>query len=158
MAHHFLQRNRLIALLAGAVVVVEAGTRSGTRNTVDCALRYGINVCAVPGPIGRAASCGTNVLIQDGAKLVTSVRDIIEELPWKVTEMTTLPAPAAAHIPADPVAAAILEVLGPVAAQIDQIARAAHCDTARALAALAELELDGSVRQLPGKRFVRAEA
>jgi DNA processing protein len=155
MPHHFLQRNRLIALLSGGVVVVEAGMKSGTRNTVDWALRYGLTVCAVPGPIGRDASSGTNVLIQEGAKLVTSVRDIIEELPWRVKPAATSPTETTHAVPIDAVAANILRVLGPVAVQIDRIARAAGRDTAHTLAVLAELELDGLVRQLPGKRFVR---
>ncbi len=157
LPHHFLQRNRLIALLAGGVLVVEAGMKSGTRNTVDWALRYGINVFAVPGPIGRDASCGTNALIQDGAIMVTCVRDIVEQLPWRLQPESTSAISSTPDFVGNPAAGAILKVLGPVGMQIDQIARAARCPTSDALALLAELELDGFVRQLPGKRFAAVQ-
>src|SRR5690606_41149378 len=80
MPHHFLQRNRLIAHLSAGVIVVEAKHKSGTRKTVEWALDYDIPVFAVPGPIGRVESAGTNALIQDGAFLITSVRDALEVL------------------------------------------------------------------------------
>jgi DNA processing protein len=157
MKHHFLQRNRLIAKLSGGVVVVEAGRRSGSHNTAQWAGQYGVDVFAVPGPIGREASIGTNALIHDGAKLVASVRDIVEELPWRVTAQTTSPETLPVNPALTGAAARVFQVLGPTGIQIDQIARAARCGTAEALALLAELELDGAVRQLPGKRFMRAD-
>jgi DNA processing protein len=139
------------------VIVVEAGIRSGSHNTVEWATKCGVDVFAVPGPIGREASLGTNTLIFEGAYMITSVRDVIEQLPWDVT---LLPPPVADATSPDGVAdgaAAVFGVLGPVAMQVDQIARAAECDSATALAALAELELTGLVTQLPGKRFVRVD-
>ncbi len=156
MPHHFLQRNRLIAKLAGGVVVVEAGMRSGSHNTAGWAGNYGVQVFAVPGPIGRNASNGTNALIQDGARLVASVQDIIDELPWRVTPGAASQEAAATSAHTSDAAARVFEVLGTVGMQIDQIARAAQCDTSAALVMLAELELLGVVRQLPGMRFVRA--
>src|SRR5688572_3997803 len=69
MKHHFPQRNRIIALLGHGLVVVEAGLKSGTRITVDWALDHQQDVFAVPGPIGRVESEGTNQAIQDGAHL-----------------------------------------------------------------------------------------
>jgi DNA processing protein len=155
MKHHFLQRNRLIAMFAGGVIVVEAGIKSGSNSTVEWAIKCNVEVFAVPGPIGREASLGTNKLIFEGANIVISVRDVIEQLPWDVTLLPPPPAPASPNGVATG-AATLFEVLGPVAMQIDQIARAARCDTASALAGLAELELEGLIRQLPGKRFVRA--
>lgn len=157
MRHHFLQRNRLIAKLAGAVIVVEAGVRSGSLNTASWATRYNVAVFAIPGPIGRDASRGTNALLYDGAKFATSVRDVLDELPWRVTRMATSPEAAPAGATFRGTAARVLNMLGPVGMQIDQIARAAGCNTADALAALAELELEGVVRQLAGKRFVRTD-
>ncbi|HEX6066551.1 MAG TPA: hypothetical protein VFZ04_20095, partial [Longimicrobiales bacterium] len=103
----------------------------------------------------REASLGTNALIFEGAHIVISVRDVIEQLPWEVALLPPRTEPMSPNPPAAGTAT-LFEVLGPVAMQIDQIARAASCDTAAALAGLAELELDGLVRQLPGKRFVRA--
>jgi DNA processing protein len=157
LKHHFLQRNRLIAKLAGAVIVVEAGMKSGSHNTVKWALNHGVTVFAVPGPIGREASMGTNTMILDGATMITSVRDVVEQLPWRVTPVATSPQPATGTHQPSANGASVFGVMGPVAMQIDQIARAARCDTSTALATLAELELDGLVRQLPGKRFVRVE-
>lgn len=157
MQHHFLQRNRLIALLASGVIVVEAKHKSGTRNTVEWAGNYGVTVFAVPGPIGREASTGTNALIQDGACLVTCVRDVLEELHWPLQPvLATSSDPAPGHAHAGGAAAAIYGTLGAVGMQIDEIARAVSCTTADALVVLAELELDGLVQQLPGKRFARA--
>jgi DNA processing protein len=79
---HFPQRNRIIAGLSHAVVVVEASEKSGALITADMALEEGREVMAVPGPITSPLSLGTNSLIQKGAKLVTDVQDIIDELPF----------------------------------------------------------------------------
>jgi DNA processing protein len=156
MKHHFLQRNRLIALLGSAVVVVEAGFKSGTNHTVDWALNYGLDVFAVPGPIGREASEGTNALIRDGSPPITSSRDLFELLPWRMQPGLPRDSDAEASIPLEPGHARVYRALGPVGLQIDSIARVSNLDPATALAILAELELDGLVQQLPGKRFVRA--
>jgi len=80
---HFPQRNRIIAGLSHAVVVVEAREKSGALITADMALEEGREVMAVPGPIDSPQSRGTNNLIQKGAKLVAGVEDIIEELPFE---------------------------------------------------------------------------
>jgi DNA processing protein len=77
--HRFLVRNRLIAALAAGVVVVEAGRRSGTRNTAATAAALGRLVMAVPGPVGSAMSIGCHELVRTGeATLVTTVADITE--------------------------------------------------------------------------------
>jgi DNA processing protein len=79
--HRFLVRNRLIAALAAGVVVVEAGRRSGTRNTAATAAALGRLVMAVPGPISSAMSVGCHDLLRTGdACLVTSVADIAESV------------------------------------------------------------------------------
>ena len=157
MAHHFLQRNRLIALLASAVVVVEAGRKSGTSNTVEWAQNYNVDVFAVPGPIGREASVGTNALIRDGAPMVFSAIDLLEQLHWRIDVDVERDSDIAPSPMLDKTSARVYRAVGPIALQIDRIARNAGLETARALAVLAELELDGFVRQLPGKRFMRAE-
>lgn len=78
--HHFLERNRIISGLSMAVVVVEAGLRSGTMNTVRHALEQGRDVYAVPGPVDAECSMGCNLLIQEGAKAVTRAWDVLEDL------------------------------------------------------------------------------
>ncbi|WP_369639940.1 DNA-processing protein DprA, partial [Nocardia sp. JMUB6875] len=78
--HYFLARNRLIAALADGVVVVEAGVRSGARNTVKWCRRLGRPAMAVPGPITSAASVGCHRMIREGeAFIVTRAEDILDE-------------------------------------------------------------------------------
>lgn len=76
--HRFLVRNRLVAALSGATVVVEAGLRSGAANTAAWARALGRVVCAVPGPVTSSASAGCHVLIRQGAELVTRAEDVVE--------------------------------------------------------------------------------
>jgi DNA processing protein len=71
-------RNRLVAALSGATVVVEAGLRSGAANTAAWARALGRVVCAVPGPVTSSASAGCHALIRGGAELVTRAEEIIE--------------------------------------------------------------------------------
>lgn len=78
--HHFLARNRLVAALADGVLVVEAGLRSGARNTVKWARRLGRPALAVPGPVHSATSIGCHRMIRDGeALLVTDAADVVSE-------------------------------------------------------------------------------
>jgi DNA processing protein len=157
MPHHFLQRNRLIALLGRGVVVVEASFKSGTNHTVEWALNYGVDVFAVPGPIGYEASKGTNALIYDGSPIITCSRDLFDLLPWRVQQEVPRDVDAASPVPLESAHARVYSGLGPVAVQINTIARGSGLDPAAALAILAELELDGLVQQLPGKRFMRTQ-
>ncbi|MGE5695649.1 MAG: DNA-processing protein DprA [Candidatus Sericytochromatia bacterium] len=76
--HRFLVRNRLVAALSGATVVVEAGLRSGAANTAAWARALGRVVCAVPGPVTSSASAGCHVLIRQGAELITRADDVVE--------------------------------------------------------------------------------
>lgn len=76
--HRFLVRNRLVAALSGATVVVEAGFRSGAANTAAWTRALGRVVCAVPGPVTSSASAGCHALIRSGAQLITRADDIVE--------------------------------------------------------------------------------
>ena len=76
--HRFLTRNRLVAAVAGAAVVVEAGLRSGAANTAAWARALGRVVAAVPGPVTSSASAGCHALLRNGAELVTRADDIVE--------------------------------------------------------------------------------
>jgi len=151
---NFPRRNRLIALLGSGVLVIEAGPKSGTRKTVDWALNYGIPVFAVPGPIGRYESQGTNEIIQDGGKLVISIRDVVDELNWH-----DLPAAASgddAHVaPSDSATNSVYDQVRLTASHVDVIARRCGLSVPETLMQLMHLELDGMVRQHPGKRFSR---
>lgn len=76
---HFPARNRLISGISKGIIVIEAKEKSGTMITVDYGLEQGKNIFAVPGNVGEQNSIGTNRLIQEGAKMVTSIKDILEE-------------------------------------------------------------------------------
>jgi len=78
--HRFLTRNRLVAALSGATVVVEAGARSGAANTAAWAHALGRGVCAVPGPVTSSASVGCHVLVRGGAILVTRADEVVEQV------------------------------------------------------------------------------
>jgi len=80
LAGNFPRRNRLISALSEGVLVVEMAVKSGAQHTVAYALEQGKEVFAVPGPIGSPMSAGTNQLLKEGARLVTSSADILEEL------------------------------------------------------------------------------
>jgi DNA processing protein len=133
----FPARNRIIAGLALATVVVEARERSGALITADFALEDGREVLAVPGEITSALSAGTNNLLRQGATPATCVADVLEAI-----GLEPKLEPVA---PSDPVAAAILEAVGAGATTVDELARAADLTAGELAAALAVLELEGAV-------------
>jgi DNA processing protein len=171
-AGNFPRRNRLIAALSRGVVVVEMGLKSGAQHTVTYALEQGREVFAVPGPITSPASEGANQLLKDGARVVTSVDDIFEELGGvgesrpRVTLGT--PAPAAKAVPAPPglfAAPADLSdeelkafhALSTEARHVDALGAASGLSAGDLLGALLGLELRGLAESLPGKHFRYAQ-
>jgi DNA processing protein len=149
LPHHFPRRNRILAALSHALVVVEAAARSGALITVDHALDLGIEVWAVPGPIEVLTCAGSNQLLADGARPLVSVASFVEAVTGTVAG-----APMTRTEPLGP-AGRLLERLGREALAVDQVAEKADMTVAEALAALMEMELEGLVRQLPGMRFQR---
>ncbi len=129
----FPARNRIIAGLCGATVVVEARERSGALITADFALEEGRDVLAVPGEITSSLSGGTNALLKLGAAPVTCAGDILE--------LFDLVPAAREPAPVGPVAQALLARLQEGALTADELVRAAGVDPAQAGAALIELEL-----------------
>jgi DNA processing protein len=157
-AKNFPIRNRLISGLALAVVVVEAGVRSGTSITVDFALEQGREVLAVPGPIDSPTSVGPHRLIQQGAKMVSAVEDILHELPAAWLEAgREAPAPFLAapsrslRMRADD---PLLPFLGSDPIQLEELVRAARLPASEVMSRLTMLELQGLIRELPGKCYV----
>jgi DNA processing protein len=151
LGHHFPARNRLLAALAEAVVVVEAAERSGALITAREAAELGREVMAVPGPIDAATSRGTNALIRDGGTPVLGARSVLDALGIEDDPAK----PTAAGGPADPASAALWQALSSRPRGIDELARGAGLAPREALAHLARLELDGWVRQEPGMAFRR---
>jgi len=139
----FPARNRLVAGLAVATVVVEARERSGALITADLALEEGRDVLAVPGEITSALAAGTNALIRLGASPVTSADDVLEAI--------GVPGPqAAAASPPEGAAAAAFAALDAGAATADEVVRKSGLDAATVAAALTELELAGLVSSRAG--------
>lgn len=148
---HFPYRNRIISGLAQGIVVVEARRKSGTLHTVDHALEQGRHVFAVPGPIDAEGSEGPHDLIRQGARLVTGVGDILEEMGWV--------APAVPEVPRtsdDPLEQAILTALlqGPRA--VDGVAADTGLNAAHLGGVLTMMELKGLVKSMPGQRYALA--
>lgn len=153
-AHHFPQRNRIIAGLCRATLVVEAGERSGALITANLAAEYNREVMAVPGPITSPKSRGCNELIKCGAALVESPQDVLDAMrvDSAVAEEDSVREPDLPE--ADRV---FIHVLDPTeGTHIDMIAEKIQMPVGEALSRLLMLELKGAVKQLPGKYFVRA--
>jgi DNA processing protein len=152
LPHHFPQRNRIIASLARATLVVEAAPQSGSLITARLANEAGRDVFAIPGSIHSPQSRGCHALIKQGAKLVESVADILEELgPGAARPPRPAAAGAAAAITGDPV----LEALGFDPVTLDALAERTGWPPAELNIRLLDLELDGRVARLPGQRFQR---
>lgn len=152
-AGNFPARNRIVSGLSLGVLVVEAGKRSGALITANLALEQDREVFAVPGNVTSPASKGTNRLIQQGAKLVSSVEDILEEL-----NLTMVPQQSAAKliVPDSAEEALLLSYLSHQPLHIDEIIRQADIPTGMVGSTLALMELKGMVRQVGGMNYVLA--
>ena len=152
-AGNFPARNRIISGLALAVIVVEAGDRSGALITADRALEQGRDVFAVPGSIFSRTSAGTNRLIQEGATLVQFAEDVLEALNLR---MVAQQAEAQALITEDPTEAAVLKTISHDPTHIDEIVRRMEMPVPQVSSVLALMELKGLVRQVGGMNYVLA--
>jgi DNA processing protein len=150
---NFPRRNRIISGLSLGVLVVEGSIQSGARITADYALEQGRDVFAVPGSILRKSGAGPNYLIQNGAKLVAHVNDILEEL--NLT-MITHHAEARAVIPDNEVEATLLQQLTADPRHIDDLGQATGLAAAEIASTLTLMELKGMVRQVGSMNYVIA--
>ena len=165
---NFPIRNRIISGMSAGVLVVEAAEYSGTRITSRCALEQNRDVYAVPGNVTNKNSWGPNTLIKQGAKLVATWEDVWEELPTDVqvalgAMQNESPAPETASLFPDEVTSPhekkILRLLkADESTHIDQLVELLENEmsSSEIFAALFELELNGKVKQLPGKNFVKS--
>lgn len=150
IAANFPRRNRLIAGLSRGCLVVEATKQSGSLITARLAAEAGREVFAIPGSIHSPQSKGCHALIKQGAKLVESAQDILEELRWeKVVNPAGLPPVKEAET--DP----ILVALGGDPCDLDTLSARTGLPADALLSRLLPLELEGRVTQLPGGRWQR---
>jgi len=155
MAFNFPARNRLISGVSLGVVVVEATEKSGSLITASLAVEQGREVFAVPGEVGASRSRGAHRLIRQGAKLVENVEDILEEIaPQLLTRGgAASAAPLALPQSASAETRKIFALIEAGSLQIDEVIERSGLMAQRVLEILLELELQGYVRQLAGKRY-----
>jgi DNA processing protein len=151
---NFPKRNRVISGLARGVLVVEARLASGALITARNAAEQGRDVFALPGSIHSPLSRGCHRLIREGAKLVETASDILDEL--RIPGAAPPAVDRAASLD-EPAALAVLEALGHAPADGDSIASRSGLPMPRVLAALTSLEVAGRVAVLPGGRYQRLE-
>jgi DNA processing protein len=179
---NFPERNRIIAWMSWATVVVEAARDSGSLITAGLAADAGRMVMAVPGPPGEPNAAGTNALLRDGAACCRGAEDVLEDLAPQIVETAagiaaarsaaggaTLDAAAEAGPPGTaagnaaagnaPENAEMHRILDALPASrglgVEELGAASGLPPGRLLALLLDLELAGEVRQLPGRRFLK---
>lgn len=150
LAGNFPARNRIISGIAKGVVIVEANMRSGSLITAEFALEQGRDVFAIPGNINSPLSMGTNKLIQEGAKLVTSIEDILEELAIEISNVQEQKDVQLSQIESE-----IYHIIlkkQPIHMELLQREITINIDKISSIVTI--LQLKGLIQQLPGKILI----
>jgi DNA processing protein len=156
LKQNFPRRNRIVSGLARGVLIVEATLSSGSLITARLAAEQGREVFALPGSIHSPFSKGCHKLLREGAKLVETAGDILDELQLPATlPAVTAGIPGTVRRPADAGARALLEALGHAPADVDTLSSRTGLAAAAIAALLPRLELDGFVAPVPGGRWQR---
>ena len=148
-AWSFLERNRIVAGLSAATVIVEAATRSGTLATANFALEQGKELFAVPGDITRPMSTGCNRLIKHGAHAFTEINDLLETVDPK----SCRPTKHYSNVGDNPQEAAILQLISRGVQDGDDIILAAKLTAAEFSQHITMLEIKGRVRSLGANKW-----
>jgi DNA processing protein len=158
--YQFPERNRIIAALGSALVVVQAGERSGALITAGQALNLGREVLAVPGPADQPVSRGVHQLLREGAAVAETALDVLRQLVGPAydggptVQATLFDADGGSPDRGTPGSAERLRgVLAAGPAPVDELARVAGIEVSETLATLCRMEIGGTVRALPGHRF-----
>ncbi|MCK9604527.1 MAG: DNA-processing protein DprA [Candidatus Omnitrophica bacterium] len=160
LRHNFPCRNRVISGLSLGVLVAEAAQNSGALITADFALEQGKDVFALPGKIDSPTSFGTNELIKQGAKLVSSVDDIVEEFVTPVTQnkkteeagQTVLKSGFSSEEEIQ-----IYNLISSGSVCLDELVEKTQMDIPMIFSLLLKLQMKKLIRQLPGKQFARSQ-
>ena len=145
---NFLERNRIVAWLADAIIITEATTRSGTLNTAARALEQGKELFVVPGPITSPLSAGCNALLKQGARVATSYEDVLEIIaPNLLSSQITMP------LGQNELETAILQAIAGGLRDGEAILRIVKADSTEFATALTMLELAGSIRALGSNQW-----
>lgn len=147
----FPRRNRIIAGLARATLVIEADLRSGSLITARQAAAYGREVLAVPGSVLAGNHDGCHQLIRDGAALAARAEDVLEHMAWAGNGRRNR-----SYAPATSEEAELLRILGRESMHVDMLAESCGLTMSRLSPILLRLELDGVVERLPGSRYLLA--
>lgn len=147
--HQFPMRNRVVAALADATYVIEAGVKSGALITARLACDIGRQVFALPGDVGRSTSEGTNGLIKDGVALATGAADIAGVLGWGMALSST---------GGEDLGCALLSALAPGGSAIDEVCAKTGMDSASVAAQLTMLEMGGLVERHAGGLYAAVAA
>lgn len=151
--HHFPHRNRIVAGLCDATVVVETGIKGGSMITAEMAYNYNRDVFALPGRTTDAKSAGCNHLIkQQKAQLITCGNDLIQMMNWDLSPRQQ-PAQRQLFMDITPDEQKIVDALQQQERHIDEIYRLSGLSSSHAAAAILQLELQGVVQALPGKYY-----
>ncbi|MCF6207963.1 MAG: DNA-processing protein DprA [Ghiorsea sp.] len=147
-AGYFPQRNRLIAGIAQALIVIEGGLKSGSLITARQASEYGRDVFAVPGSVLNDIHAGCHQLIQDGAILAADAADVLQHLAWHAGETK-----GASYQPTSDIEEKIMGLLGRQIMHVDSLAEDCGLTVHALSSILLRLELQGVIEKLPGSRY-----
>jgi len=152
---HFPVRNRIISGLSLGVVVVEAGSKSGSLITARTALEQNREVFAVPGRVASLKTKGTHALIRQGARLVETAQEILDEVAPQIEKRLKEPQPEKKGSKLEGEQGKIWEALHTEPLHVDNIGRLVGLSPPQLAPVLLDMELKGFIRQLPGMRYTR---